>query len=220
VPTSRRQFFHRAAQTAAGVVLAKTVLDSLGSIERASAAETPEPAPLRECMFYAKTGGKAVRCELCPRACEVPEGERGFCRVRENQEGTFRTLVYDRVCTLNVDPIEKKPFFHYLPGTQAVSVATAGCNFTCKFCQNWQISQARPEDIRHDPLTTTQLTGLAADKGVPTIAYTYNEPTVFYEYVHETAKLGRTRDVGSVIVSAGYIAEKPMRELAKHLTAV
>jgi pyruvate formate lyase activating enzyme len=220
VPTSRRQFFRRAAETAAGLVLAQTVLDSLGGLQHASAAGTPEPAPLRECMFYAKTGGKVVRCELCPRGCEVPEGERGFCRVRENQAGTFRTLVYDRVCTLHLDPIEKKPFFHYLPGTQAVSVATAGCNFTCKFCQNWQISQARPEDVHHDPLTTERLASLAVDRGVPTIAYTYNEPTVFYEYVHDTAKLGRTRGVGSVIVSAGYIAEKPMRELAKHLTAV
>jgi len=209
----------RTVQAAAGLALAETVLREL-TVRQTHAAQTPaEPAP-RECMFYAKTGGKDVRCELCPRGCEVPDGARGFCRVRENQGGTYRTLVYDRICSLNVDPIEKKPFYHYLPGTEAVSVATAGCNFTCKFCQNWQISQARPEDIRHIPKTTAQLVEQAVNQGVPTIAYTYNEPTIFYEYVHDTAKLGRTRDVGSVIVSNGYIREKPMRELARYLTAV
>ncbi|KPL02332.1 MAG: hypothetical protein AMK75_02950 [Planctomycetes bacterium SM23_65] len=171
-------------------------------------------------MFYTKLGRKNVRCELCPHGCPVPDGGRGICGVRENRGGVYHTLVYDRICSFNIDPIEKKPFYHYLPGTGAVSVATAGCNFSCKFCQNWSISQARPEKVRHQRLTTRQLVDTAVQRRVPTIAYTYNEPVIFYEYMHDTAKLGRTRNVGSVMVSNGFICEKPMRELVKHLTGV
>ncbi|HUW58667.1 MAG TPA: AmmeMemoRadiSam system radical SAM enzyme [Planctomycetota bacterium] len=216
--TGRREFMRRTAGAACGLLVGGRL------IGRSTAAApvgvtTPAGVP-RECLFYAKLDGAEVRCELCPHACRVPDGERGVCGVRVNQGGTYRTLVYDRVCSFHIDPIEKKPFYHYLPGTDAVSVATAGCNMSCKFCQNWQISQARPEDVRHQPLTTAQLVDVAVQRNVPTIAYTYSEPTIFYEYVHDTAKLGRTRSVGSVIVSNGFISEKPMRELVKHLTAV
>ena len=171
-------------------------------------------------MFYVKLDDRQVRCQLCPHGCLIPEGERGLCGVRENRGGTLRTLAHNRVCSLNIDPIEKKPFYHYLPGTSAVSIATAGCNMTCKFCQNWQISQSRPEKLRHRDATAAQLVNLAADRHVPTIAYTYNEPVIFSEYVHDVAKLGRTRAVGSVMISNGFINEKPMRELVKHVTAV
>jgi pyruvate formate lyase activating enzyme len=171
-------------------------------------------------MFYSRADNGAVHCELCPLWCEVDDGERGICSVRENQKGALRTLVYERVCTLNVDPIEKKPFFHYLPGTQAVSIATAGCNFTCKFCQNWEISQAGPDTIPHQPLSCDQLAQVALDRAAPTLAYTYNEPVVFYEYVHDAAKRAREKGVGSVVVSDGFIAEKPMRQWCEQLTAV
>jgi pyruvate formate lyase activating enzyme len=185
----------------------------------APATAGPAPLPPKECMFYT-ANGKEVACELCPHACVVGDGERGLCGVRENRGGRYNTLVYDRVCALNVDPIEKKPFFHYLPGTDAVSIATAGCNFTCRFCQNYEISQAKPEAIPHDALTRADLVALALKRAAPTIAYTYSEPVIFYEMVHDTAKLGRERGVGSVMVTNGFINEKPMRELANHLTAV
>jgi len=201
------------------MILAGSALENV--IPRlAHAAPAPAQAQPKDAMFWSRADEKDVLCELCPHGCLVPDGERGKCGVRENQSGTYRTLVYDRVCMRNVDPIEKKPFYHYLPGTDAVSIATAGCNFTCKFCQNWQISQARPEDIHHQPLTTAELVKFAVERGTPTIAYTYTEPVVFYEYVHDTAKLGREKGIGSVMVSAGFIHEKPMRELINHLTAV
>lgn len=216
--SSRREFIKRSARTTCALALAGPVLDGL--VRRPAFAQRPRAAAAKEAMFYAKLDGKQVACGLCPHGCEVPEDERGTCGVRENRDGTLRTLVYDRLCTLHIDPIEKKPLYHYLPGTTALSIATAGCNMKCRFCQNWQISQVRPEEIRHTPATSAHLVDLAVRRRAPTIAYTYSEPIIFYEYVHDTAKLGRTRNVGSVIISNGFINEKPMRRLAKHLTAV
>jgi pyruvate formate lyase activating enzyme len=118
------------------------------------------------------------------------------------------------------DPIEKKPLFHYLPGTNALSIATAGCNFECKFCQNWQIAQFRPEQVESTTVTPEQVVKMAKDQGSPTIAYTYSEPVVFYEYMYDTARLGRYQGIGSVMISNGYIKEEPLVELCKYLTAV
>jgi len=209
----------RTAQAGCGLVLADALGERLADAQPIGTPPAPQKRP-RECMFYEKIGRGNVRCLLCPHHCRVREGQRGDCGVRENQNGTYRTLVYNRYCSFNIDPIEKKPFYHYLPGTTAASVATAGCNFTCKFCQNWQISQSLPEEVRHRPLTTAGLVARAVERHVPTIAYTYSEPTVFYEYMHDTAKLGRTRGVGSVIVSNGYMCEDATRRLLNHLTAV
>jgi len=161
-----------------------------------------------------------VKCLLCPRACVVGDVERGYCGVRENQGGKYQTLVYGALCSYNVDPIEKKPLFHYLPGTQALSIATAGCNIECKFCQNWQISQFRPEQVASTPVTPEQLAANCAARGWPTLAYTYSEPVVFYEYMYDAAAAARRRGVGSVMISNGYIEEEPIRELCKVLTGV
>jgi pyruvate formate lyase activating enzyme len=121
---------------------------------------------------------------------------------------------------VNKDPIEKKPLFHFLPGTAALSIATVGCNMDCKFCQNWQISQMRPEQSTSHHVTPEQLAGLAADNGCPSIAYTYTEPVVFYEYMYDCTAAGHDRDVRSVMISNGYIEKEPMRELAKIIDAV
>ena len=221
----RRQFIVRTACAAAGVAVAGGVIEMLTRRSSPGGAfSAPVPAPAipagHEAMFWAKGEAQAVGCELCPHKCSIADGARGTCGVRENTGGALRTLVYERACTCNIDPIEKKPFFHYLPGTTAVSIATAGCNFTCKFCQNWAISQSRPEKIPHDPLACDALAKLAADRGAPTVAFTYNEPVIYYEYVHDAAKAARARGVGAVVVSNGSIAEKPMRKWCEQLTAI
>ena len=171
-------------------------------------------------MFWERLDEKKVKCVLCPRECEVADVERGYCGVRENQGGEYQTLVYGTLCSGNVDPIEKKPLFHYLPGTTAFSIATAGCNIECKFCQNWRISQFRPEQVESVLVTPERLITSCKARRSPTIAYTYSEPVVFYEYMHDTAALARQRGVGSVMISNGYIQEKPLRQLCRHLTGV
>ncbi|MCP4590162.1 MAG: AmmeMemoRadiSam system radical SAM enzyme [bacterium] len=186
------------------------------------ALEGPELAGVvrREARFWEEQPDRRVKCVLCPRECEVADVERGYCGVRENRGGRYQTLVYGTLCSANVDPIEKKPLFHYLPGTTAFSVATAGCNIECKFCQNWQISQFRPEQVKSVEVSPERLVATCRARGSPTIAFTYSEPVIFYEYMFDTAARGREQGVGSVMISNGYIQEKPLRELARHLTGV
>ncbi|HOW72619.1 MAG TPA: AmmeMemoRadiSam system radical SAM enzyme [Phycisphaerae bacterium] len=172
-------------------------------------------------MFWEPTHKESeVKCLLCPRECKVVDLERGYCGVRENQGGQYQTLVYGALCSANLDPIEKKPLFHYLPGSSAFSIATAGCNLECRFCQNWEISQFRPEQVESVEVRPERLVELVKARECPTIAYTYSEPTISYEYVHDTAALARQAGIGSVIISNGYMQEKPLRQLCRHLTAV
>ena len=171
-------------------------------------------------MFWEEGPDKSVRCTLCPRHCTVKAGNRGYCDVRENRDGVYETLVYGALCSANVDPIEKKPLFHYLPGTEAFSVATAGCNIDCQFCQNWAISQKLPEEVDSREVAPDTLVAMCKDQKCPTIAYTYSEPTIFTEYMHDSAALARQVGIGSVMISNGYINEKPMRALGKQLSAV
>jgi pyruvate formate lyase activating enzyme len=173
-----------------------------------------------EALFWEQAGEGKVKCVLCPRECEVADVERGYCGVRENQGGQYQTLVYGALCSANVDPIEKKPLFHYLPGTTAFSIATAGCNIECKFCQNWQISQFRPEQVGSVNVPPSRLVTTCRAHESPTIAYTYSEPVIFYEYMHDAAALARTHGIGSVMISNGYIQEEPLRQLCQHLTGV
>jgi pyruvate formate lyase activating enzyme len=148
------------------------------------------------------------------------EGLRGHCGVRQNNGGKLFTVVYGRACTYHNDPIEKKPLFHFLPGTNAFSIATAGCNIECKFCQNWQISQAKPEAVLSLEMPPERVVEMTLREKSPTIAYTYSEPVIFYEYMRETARAGNGTGLKSVMISNGFINEKPMRELCKHLAAV
>jgi len=175
---------------------------------------------VREAMYYKKLEEGRIECEICPRACKVAPKERGYCGVRENIEGTYHTLVYGRACSANVDPIEKKPLFHFLPGAKALSIATAGCNVECKFCQNWEISQFRPEQVRSMHFPPEAVVWEARQNGIESIAFTYTEPVIFYEYMLDTAKLAKEKGVKSVMISNGYIKEKPMSELCEHLSAV
>ncbi len=173
-----------------------------------------------EAMYYKKHPYKEIECEVCPRKCKVGDKERGYCGVKENQGGVYYTLVHSRPCSVNIDPIEKKPFFHFLPGTPVFSLATAGCNVNCKFCQNWEISQSRPEQTRNLYIPPERVVSLAIKYRCPSIAYTYSEPVVFYEYMYDTAREGKKRGVRSVMVSGGYINKKPLLELCKCLDAV
>ncbi|MGA8042963.1 MAG: AmmeMemoRadiSam system radical SAM enzyme [Terracidiphilus sp.] len=173
-----------------------------------------------EARFYERLPNNRVQCKLCPRECKVGDKERGFCGVRENRGGTYYTLVYSRVCASHIDPVEKKPLFHYLPGTLALSLATAGCNVNCKFCQNWNISQMRPEQVPANYLPPKQIAALAGQYRCPTIAYTYNEPVVFSEFLMDTADAGHEAGIRSIVISNGYIQEKPLREAYGKMDAV
>ena len=174
----------------------------------------------KEAMFYDKLPEKEIKCKLCPKECEIGDRERGWCGVRENRDGIYYTLVYGNPCSINPDPIEKKPFFHFLPGTWAYSIATAGCNLNCKFCQNWEISQSRPEDTKNFRLPPTNVISEAKQFECKTIAYTYSEPTVYYEYMLDTAKLARKSGLRSVVVSAGFINPEPLKLLCKNVDAI
>jgi pyruvate formate lyase activating enzyme len=173
-----------------------------------------------EARFYEKHPDKEIKCVLCPRLCKLGDKERGYCGVRENQGGIYYTLVYGKVCTSNVDPIEKKPFFHFLPGKTALSIASAGCNVNCKFCQNWEISQVRPEQIRHIDLPPAEVVATAQRYHSPVIAYTYSEPIVFYEYMFDTSVLARKEDIKNVVVTGGHIQPEPLKELLTVVDAI
>lgn len=162
---------------------------------------------------------KTVQCELCPNGCVLDINEVSRCRARKNKDGVLYSLVYGKPCAVHVDPIEKKPFFHFLPGTTAFSIATAGCVLSCKFCQNWQISQARPEDTDTYDLPPDKVVTNAQFYKSRSIAYTYTEPTVFYEYMYDTAIIAKKKGVRNVMHSCGYINEKPLRKLSQYIDA-
>jgi pyruvate formate lyase activating enzyme len=173
-----------------------------------------------EAKYYDKLTNNRIKCTLCPRECEVDDLERGFCGVRENIGGIYYTLVHSKPCTVHIDPIEKKPFFHFLPGTTALSLATVGCNMDCKFCQNWQISQMRPEQSEYYFTPPEEIVNVAKKNNSVSIAHTYSEPVVFYEYMYDIGVECKKKSVRNVMVSNGYINPKPMRELCKYLDAV
>ena len=196
----------------------------LGGWRTAALGAGPSPTEdsrfVVEAQFYEKLSYKKTKCKLCPRECVIDDRERSYCGVRENRGGTYYTLVHSRVAAAHIDPIEKKPLFHFCPGTLAFSVATAGCNVNCKFCQNWDISQSRPEQVRDTYLPPKELASLAQQNRCPAIAYTYSEPVVFYEYVRDAADAGHALGIKSVVVSGGYIQQDPLRKLCQDVDAI
>jgi len=175
---------------------------------------------VKEAAHWEALDAKKVKCVLCPRECSVADMERGYCGVRENRDGKYYTLVHSRPCAVHVDPIEKKPLFHYLPGTKALSIGTAGCNMECLFCQNWNISQFRPEQVDNYDLPPAKVVEAAQATKSQSIACTYNEPVIFYEYVRDCGREGRNANIPTVMISNGYIKETPMRQLVADLGAV
>jgi pyruvate formate lyase activating enzyme len=174
-------------------------------------------SPLKEALFYEKLEKNTVQCHLCPRHCVIPPGKRGFCGVRENRDGALYALSYGKLVAVHVDPIEKKPLFHFLPGSPVFSIATAGCNLRCKFCQNWDISQKTTEEVQYTYIEPADLIKEVKASGSKIIAYTYTEPVIFYEYMLETAKLARAEGIKNVMHSSGYVNEEPLRQLARYL---
>ncbi|MDO9153768.1 MAG: AmmeMemoRadiSam system radical SAM enzyme [Paludibacter sp.] len=173
----------------------------------------------RTALFRKKLDGKAVRCELCPHNCIIHQEKTGICKVRINHQGELFTTTYGNPCSLSIDPIEKKPLFHFLPGIDIFSMATAGCNFRCLNCQNYRISQTTPDQIQHYDLTPENAVQQALLNNTKSIAFTYTEPTVFYEYMLETAKIAHQKGIKIVIVSNGYINKEPLLELSKYIDA-
>lgn len=204
-------------------------------------------SPFHKAKFSKKICG-GVQCGLCPFKCFLPDGARGKCRVRANFGGSLVTLDYARPVSVHVDPIEKKPVYHMLPGSLIYSIATAGCNLKCKWCQNWSISQIYPEEapakllapvtldllfngvtgrvtskLKHKEvsrLSPSDIVDYAIKSKCRAIAYTYSEPIVFYEYMYDTAKLAKERGLKNVMVTAGYINPRPLRELVKYMDIV
>ncbi|MFO8073730.1 MAG: AmmeMemoRadiSam system radical SAM enzyme [Polyangia bacterium] len=173
-----------------------------------------------EALHWKDAGEKRVECQLCPNRCVIADRERGTCGVRENKDGKLHTLVYGNPCSLNNDPIEKKPLFHFRPGSKAFSLATAGCNIECRFCQNWQISQFRPEQVPSREVMPAEIVRHAERLGSKAIAFTYSEPVIFYEYMKGICLAAKGSGIGRVMISNGYIEPKPMKELLPHLDAV
>jgi len=161
-----------------------------------------------------------VQCQLCPRGCRIGQGRAGDCRVRVNLDGSLRCVVYGFPVALHMDPVEKKPLFHFLPGTSILSLATVGCNLHCLNCQNWEISQADPEKTNNIDLPPLEAVSRAAGSGCKSIAYTYNDPVVFYEYMCDIAKIARPRGIRSVAVTAAYINPEPLAELCSTIDAI
>ncbi len=175
---------------------------------------------LKEASWYTQLANGLVQCNLCPNNCLLKPSQRGLCKARENINGKLYALNYGLPVSVHLDPIEKKPFFHFLPGSEAFSLAAAGCNFSCLNCQNWQISQQPPESFSVDYLTPEQVVQAAFDSGAKVIAYTYSEPISFYDYMLDIAKLAKQAGLKNVMVSNGYINPEPLKELLPYLDAV
>ncbi|MFP4446152.1 MAG: AmmeMemoRadiSam system radical SAM enzyme [Desulfosudaceae bacterium] len=167
----------------------------------------------RPARYYRTAADQGVVCELCPHGCLLMPGDRGICRSRVNRDGTLYTLTYGNPCAVHVDPIQKKPLFHFLPTATAFSIATTGCNFRCLNCQNWQISQSRPEAVRHHDLPPAGVVARAEAAGAGAIAYTYSEATTFFEYMVDTAVLAHEKGLANLWISNGYINPAPLERL-------
>ncbi|MFO7658830.1 MAG: AmmeMemoRadiSam system radical SAM enzyme [Bacteroidales bacterium] len=172
----------------------------------------------KEGMFY-ELSPRGVTCLICPNECTIKEGDTGDCRSRVNYKGKLYSIAYGNPCAVHIDPVEKKPLYHFLPGSKSYSIATAGCNLACLNCQNWSISQSSPRETRNYDLMPDRLVAESVKNNCRSIAYTYSEPVTFYEYTYDSSKLARSRGIKNIIVSAGYINEKPLLELAKYIDA-
>ena len=172
----------------------------------------------KEARYYEKLNNKKVNCRLCPHRCKIKENQTGICRVRENKEGTLYTQNYGRVSSIAMDPLEKKPLYHFYPGKYILSVGSLGCNFSCQFCQNYQIAQETSPTQEISPRYLLNL--CRSEEDCIGIAYTYNEPGIWFEYVAETAEIFHREGLQNVLVSNGYLAEEPLKELLQVVDAM
>jgi len=175
---------------------------------------------MKEALFFKRLNNKKVFCFLCNHFCTIKDGERGFCGVRENKDGVLYTLVYGRPVAEHIDPIEKKPLFHFQPGSFSLSMATAGCNFRCLHCQNADISQPSPAEVACARYAKPgEIVNLALKSGAKSISYTYTEPTIFFEYALDIAKLAREKSLKNIFVTNGYMSKEALEIIRPYLDA-
>lgn len=174
---------------------------------------------MMECRYFKRMDNEKVECQLCPHHCRIANGKTGICRSRRNREGVLVSEVYGKPCSLAIDPIEKKPLYHFHPGTTCLSIACTGCNFRCLNCQNHEISQVSPVDVGHYSLTPQQIVQLCQEHHCPGIAYTYTEPLTYIEYVTDTARLAHENGLWNILVTAGYVCQEPLADLLPYLDA-
>jgi pyruvate formate lyase activating enzyme len=192
--------------------------DIRGTIFKGDAPASPGKWS-KEGFSYERLAGGKVVCGVCPNRCALAPGDRSVCRSKVNLGGTLYTLAYGNPCAVNVDPIEKKPLFHYKPRTRAFTIATTGCSFRCLNCQNWEISQAKPHEVRHVELFPPDVVSEALRSGSASVAYSYSEATTYFEYMIDTARLARDHGLGNCWISNGFINRAPLLELCKVLSA-
>jgi pyruvate formate lyase activating enzyme len=214
---SRRQFIGKlgrcvVASASAGTCLFLATRASAGTLQKGLVGRRRSP-------YFTPLDERGVRCDLCPHECRIAEGARGQCGVRENTDGALWTRVYGNPCAVNIDPIEKKPFHHVLPGTRTLSIATAGCNLHCKFCQVWDVSQAGPEQTYNYELPPEEAVNKVELYNCQSIASSYVEPVVFIEYMLDIARRCRDQPILHVMHSAGFINRKPMEDVCRYLDA-
>ncbi|MEM3396028.1 MAG: AmmeMemoRadiSam system radical SAM enzyme [Thermoplasmata archaeon] len=171
-------------------------------------------------LFWEKKESNAVRCNLCAHHCVIQNGKCGICGVRENRDGELHTLIYGLYSSVAIDPIEKKPLYHFFPGSEILSYGTVGCNFKCLHCQNYTISQAKPSNSYLEKTTPEDVLKLAKRYKVPGVAWTYNEPTIWYEFTYDCSKLLHENGIKSVYVTNGYIEKDPLKQIAPYLDAM
>ncbi len=172
---------------------------------------------MKEASYYKKLEDGNVQCLLCPKKCVIKKDSYGFCNARKNIKGKLYSVVYSNPCAVHIDSIEKKPLYHFLPGSKALSIGTAGCNLDCRHCQNFTMSRAKPEEILTEKITPDEIIELAIKNNCKIISYTYNEPTVFFEYMLDCAKIAKKKGIKNMIVSNGFISEEPLKELCKYI---
>lgn len=174
---------------------------------------------MKPAQWWEPDGNGKLLCTLCPRYCKIGDGQPGFCYIRQNHGGKLYTTGYGHPTGFAIDPIEKKPLNHFLPGTGVLSFGTAGCNLGCRFCQNWSISKAKLDELNSTEATPEEVVALAVKNGVPSIAFTYNDPTIFGEYVIDVSRIAREEKINSVMVTAGYIDSKARKDVYKYIDA-
>lgn len=194
-------------------------------IKKPAKAYAEEPGALQddvlyEALYYEKRPDNEVKCLLCPNKCVIEEGDRGDCRTRENRDGTLYTLVYGKPVTLSLEPIEKAPFYHVKPGQTRLCIATVGCNLRCKYCQNWEISQKKVEEVPYYLIPPEDVVDAALYNEASLICFTFSEPVVFYEYMYDIATLAQEAGLHTAMVSNGYINEEPLRRLCQVMDAI
>ncbi|RLD34419.1 MAG: AmmeMemoRadiSam system radical SAM enzyme, partial [Bacteroidetes bacterium] len=215
---SKREFIRYSALGTCGIALGLHHFDAIGGSILPDVSGRPDDLWKwsREAIHYIETP-KGIKCKLCPQVCELKEGEMGDCRTRLVKDNKLHTIAYGNPCAVHIDPIEKKPLYHFLPASKAYSIATAGCNLACLNCQNWNISQLSPYDTRNYDLMPDATVRECIKGRCASIAYTYSDPIAFYEYTYDTAMIAREKGIKNVFISAGYINETPLREIAKFL---